>query len=234
MRPAHGILRLTRTALLAAACTGLAWGGHDPWASSPASVGGFVAATAALLPVLWYFTRTMRGFGDIFAVMASAQVLLHLILQGSALPGPAFLFTGVDHSGHGLLTHVLGFTPGMLFGHLWAALLASALLAHGETALWSLAALFLRALPALRAPDLAFAFPPRPPVDSAPVTTGHLVLSAHGPRGPPVERALPEGSRVNRPTPRCTWRAATASPVSPARGPRRNHGPVRIHPDDES
>lgn len=182
MRPAHGILRLTRTALLAAACTGLAWGGHNLWALSPAPVGGLVAATAALLPVLWCFTRTMRGFGDIFAVMASAQILLHLILQGSALPGPS---TGADHSGHGLLVHVLGFTPGMLFAHLWAALLASALLAHGEAALWSLAALFLRALPALRVPDLAFVFPPLSSLASAPVAIGRLVLSAHGPRGPP-------------------------------------------------
>ncbi|MFJ9557129.1 copper resistance protein [Nocardiopsis sp. NPDC101807] len=184
MRPAHGTLRLTRTASLAAACTGLAWGGHNLWAEVPASAGGFAAATAVLFPVLWFFTRAMRGFGDILAVMATVQVALHLVLQGSV--APVFGSLGAGHPpGHGFLAHALGFAPGMLLAHLWAALLASALLAHGEAALWFLAALFARALPPLLAPRLAFgaAAPVRSPARSA--APSPAPLSAHRPRGPP-------------------------------------------------
>ncbi|CAL9406337.1 copper resistance CopC family protein [Nocardiopsis dassonvillei] len=186
MRPAHGTLRLLRTALLAAACTGLAWGGHNLWAAAPASLGGLAAATAVLFPLLWYFTRTMRGFGDIFAVMACVQILLHLVFQGSGEPVPGVLDTGADHTGHGLLTHTLGLAPGMLFAHLWAALLASALLAHGEAALWFLTALLTRALPPLRVPGIAFGA--RVPVACAASRTAPppVALSAHGPRGPPL------------------------------------------------
>lgn len=187
MRPAHGTLRLLRTASLAAACTGLAWIGHDLWAAEPAAPGGFALATAFLTAVLWRFTRVMRGFGDIFAVMAAAQAVLHLVLQGSSDPSFAALGTGADHTGHGLLAHALGFAPGMLLAHLWAALLASALLAHGESALWSLAALLARALP----PAHPRALPPCPsPVVRAPAAAAAVPAGpgsrAHPPRGPPA------------------------------------------------
>ncbi|MFL1376119.1 MULTISPECIES: copper resistance protein [unclassified Nocardiopsis] len=186
MRPAHGTLRLLRTASLAGACTGLAWVGHNLWAAEPAGAGGFALATAFLTPVLWRFTRIMRGFGDIFAVMAGAQVALHLILQGSADPAFATFDTGTDHTGHGVLAHALGLAPGMLLAHLWAALLASALLAHGESALWFLAALLSRALPPARARELSpFPSPAAavPAPVAVPVDPG---LSAHPPRGPPA------------------------------------------------
>ncbi|WP_435109610.1 copper resistance protein [Nocardiopsis synnemataformans] len=191
MRPAHGTLRLLRTALLAAACTGLAWGGHNLWAAAPASLGGLAAATAVLFPLLWYFTRTMRGFGDIFAVMACVQILLHLVFQGSGEAAPGILDTGAGHAGHGLLTHALGLAPGMLFAHLWAALLASALLAHGEAALWFLTALLIRALPPLRVPGLAFGA--RVPLtgSASRAAPPPVALSAHGPRGPPPPRGVP-------------------------------------------
>lgn len=191
MRPAYGILRLTRTAILAAAATGLAWVGHNLWAEAPAGAGGFLLATAFLFGLLWRFTRIMRSFGEIFAVMALAQVALHLILQGTAGPAHVALAPGADHTGHGLLTHTLGFAPGMLFAHLWAALLAAALLAYGENALWSLATAVSRALPhLLRVPDLTFGVPGRAltaPRSTAPTPP---VPSAHGPRGPPGSSAL--------------------------------------------
>lgn len=201
MRPAHGILRFLRTAFLAAACTGLAWGGHNLWSQTPAPPSGFAVATAVLFPLLWYFTRVMRGLGDIFAVMAAAQVLLHLVLQASA--APALRLPGTGHTDHGLLTHALGFTPGMLLAHLWAALLASVLLAHGESALWALTALISRALPPLlRVPGLAFD-PPMPMSGStAPATPPFAVLSARGPRGPPCPPVpAPRDART-------TWSAA--------------------------
>jgi len=190
VRPAHGTLRLTRTASLAAACTGLAWGGHNLWAEVPASTGGFAAATAVLFPVLWIFTRSMRGFGDILAVMATAQIVLHLVLQGSVDPAFGTLDTGAGHTGHGLLSHTLGFAPGMLLGHLWAALLASALLAHGEAALWFLAALLARALPPLLVPDLAFDAPGPVRCPARSPAPSPAAPSAHRPRGPPGSYAL--------------------------------------------
>ncbi|MFE3458755.1 copper resistance protein [Nocardiopsis aegyptia] len=182
--PAHGLLRLVRTAFLAGACTGLSWAGHHLWADTASSGGGFLLATAILTPVLWHFTRIMRGFGDVFAVLASVQIVLHLALQGSGGAGAAFAGTG--HSAHGLLTHTLGLSPGMLLAHLWAALLASALLAHGESALWFLAVLLRRALPPLlrepRLPLGGWAPAPGAPAASGPRWTP---VRAHGPRGPP-------------------------------------------------
>lgn len=190
MRPAHGTLRLTRTALLAGACTGLAWVGHNLWAESPAGAGGFLLATAFLFGLLWRFTRIMRGFGDIFAVLAFAQVALHLILQAAG-PDLLALDPGTGHSGHGPLSHTLGFAPGMLFAHLWAALLAAALLSHGEAALWSLATAVSRALPRpLRAPDLTFGVPGRTLTAPRPTAPSPPVPSSHGPRGPPGSSAL--------------------------------------------
>jgi len=132
----------------------------------------------------------MRGFGDILAVMATVQIVLHLVLQGSADPAFGTLGAASDHTGHGILAHALGFAPGMLLAHLWAALLASALLAHGEAALWFLAALLARAVPPLLVPGLVFGapspvrYPDRSPVP-APVPP-----SAHRPRGPPGSHAL--------------------------------------------
>lgn len=186
MRPAHGTLRLLRTASLAGACTGLAWVGHNLWAAEPAGAGGFALATALLTPVLWHFTRIMRGFGEILVVMACAQVALHLILQGSADPAFTTFDTGTDHSGHGVLAHALGLAPGMLVAHLWAALLASALLARGEAALWFLAALLSRALPPARVRDLSLPLSPAacaPAPAAVPTAPGP---AAHPPRGPPA------------------------------------------------
>ena len=184
VRPAHGTLRLTRTALLAGAASGLAWGGHNVWADTAAGAGGFLLTTAFLFGLLWHFTRIMRGFGDIFAVMALAQVALHLILQVTAVPGSPG--PGDHHGAHGALTHALGLTPGMLFAHLWAALLASALLAHGESALWFLATTVSGALPRpLRVTLSPFGVLGRTHTAPLPTAPSPPVPRAHGPRGPP-------------------------------------------------
>lgn len=189
MRPAHGTLHALRTAFLAGASTGLAYGGHNLWAPYPASIGGFLAATAFLFPILLFFTRRMRGMGDIFAVLATSQVGIHLILQGSGGPDHDLLHHGAGHSGHGVLAHVLGFAPGMLFPHLWAALLAAALLAHGEAALWTLASLLTRWLPHGPIPQVPVVARPiaRPLPPDIPLST--VDLSTHGPRGPPASAA---------------------------------------------
>lgn len=206
------MLRLLRTAILAAACTGLAWGGHHLWATAPASAGGFVAATAVLSPLLWYFTRLMRGFGDIFAVMAVAQILLHLVFQASSEP---VLAASGGHGVHGPLSHALGFAPGMLLAHLWAALLAAALLSRGEAALWFLASLFLRALPPPHAPDLAFGVPVRTWDTTPAAPPSPVALSARCPRGPPPRARSFRGSSVS-------------GPALAARGARRRTAPVLV------
>lgn len=198
MRPAHGTLHALRTAFLASACTVLAWGGHSLWSDDPPHLAGFLAATAFLYPLLWFFTRIMRGFGDIFAVIALSQIVLHLIFQVSAGPSHGALADGAAHSP---LNHVLGFAPGMLLGHLWAALLASALLAHGESALWHFASLLSRALPRpLRTPVLSLhRFLPCP-VHRSP-NFSQAPSTARGPRGPP-RRLHPPRAPVRAPASR--------------------------------
>ncbi len=193
MRPAHGILRLTRTAFLAFACSGLAWNGHNQWAEIPAGVEGFLLATLFLFGLLWRFTKTMRGFGDIFAVMALAQVASHLILQVMVDPGAAP--PGHGHGEHGSSTHLLGLAPGMLFAHLWAALFASALLAHGESALWFLAGVVSRALPRplqvtgppFEPPERVYTVPPF----SAYSSPAPRAYRPRGPPGSPTPHLLP-------------------------------------------
>ena len=198
VRPAHGTLHALRTAFLASACTALAWGGHSLWSDEPPHLAGFFAATAFLYPLLWFFTRIMRGFGDIFAVIALSQIVLHLIFQVSAGPSHGAHADGVAHSP---LNHVLGFAPGMLLGHLGAALLASALLAHGESALWYFAFLLSRALPRpLRTPVLSLhRFLPCP-VHRSP-NFSQAPSTARGPRGPP-RRLHPPRAPVRAPASR--------------------------------
>ncbi|WP_046470008.1 hypothetical protein [Allosalinactinospora lopnorensis] len=181
--PSQGPLWGARTALLAAACTGIAWSGHIAWGGSAVSSGSFLLATAALGLLLGPFTRSQRGFGEIFAVLAAAQCGLHIIFQFTAAPAPL-----TAHAGHGLL----GYSPGMLAGHLWAALLAAALLAHGEAALWTLLALLGRALPRpVRAPRLVAAGPPRFAPEPPDLRPGLRILRQDRPRGPPDARPVP-------------------------------------------
>jgi len=191
VRPAHGTLHALRTAFLASACTVLAWGGHSLWSDGPPHLVGFFAATAFLYLLLWFFTRIMRGFGDIFAVISLSQIVLHLIFQVSAGPSHGVLADGAAHSPW---NHVLGFAPGMLLGHLWAALLASALLAHGESALWYFASLLSRALPRpLRTPVLSPRRPLLPCLVRRSPNFSQAPSTAHGPRGPPRRLHPPQG-----------------------------------------
>src|SRR5699024_2135351 len=200
--------------------------GHSLWSEDPPHLAGFLAATAFLYPLLWFFTRIMRGFGDIFAVIALSQIVLHLIFQVSAGPSHGALADGAAHSP---LNHVLGFAPGMLLGHLWAALLASALLAHGESALWHFASLLSRALPRpLRTPVLSPRRPLPRPVPRSP-NLSQAPPTARGPRRP-LPRPLPTpGPSPRRPLPCAVHRSPNVSQAPPpARGPRGP--PRRAHP----
>ncbi|MFC7326530.1 hypothetical protein [Marinactinospora rubrisoli] len=152
--PSRGPLWLVRTAVLAVACTGIAWAGHTLWADGTAPARSFPLATAFMALVLAPFTRSQRGFGEIFGVLAAAQAAMHVLFV-SADPADAHPDTVLAEVGPCLL----GYSPGMLAGHLWAALLAAALLSRGEAAVWSLLALLTNALPRLLTP----AAPPAAP-----------------------------------------------------------------------
>ncbi|ASU82342.1 hypothetical protein CDO52_05660 [Nocardiopsis gilva YIM 90087] len=191
--PGGGPLRVIRTAVLAVACTGLAWGGHAVWAGSPIAPGAFAAATALMAVLLVRFTRCQRGFCEIFTVLAAAQVGLHLVFQGLSAASPTAAGEHSAHPapGHGSapLTHalgVVGFSPGMLAGHLWAALLAAALLAHGERCLWTLLRLLTAALPPLLPPAvLPIADPRTGAPDPTPARPSPRMLRRERTRGPP-------------------------------------------------
>ncbi|GAA3746142.1 hypothetical protein HDA32_000381 [Spinactinospora alkalitolerans] len=183
--PGRGPLWLIRTAVLAVACAGPAWAGHAAWAGSEPSPGSFLLAAVLMAFALSGFTRAQRGFGEIFAVLSSAQVGLHLLFEYSAPAHPA---PPLAHLGH----CVAGYSPGMLLGHLWAALLASALLSHGESVLWSLLGLLGHALPRpVRPPVLAVAGPVRRRTAPPPPTRSDRGgMRSHPTRGPPFVRPL--------------------------------------------
>ena len=186
----RGPLRAVRAAVLAAACAAVAWSGHAFAGADAVHPWALAAAAAALWPAMLAFTRARRGFTGILGALTAAQIPLHLLFTAggtaatAALPAPAHAAhtTPADHLA------ALSYDPAMLCAHLWAALVAAALIARGEDALailvWLLtatlprllrpAALPASAVPARRAP----AAPPRPPHRS-----GHR---PDRPRGPPV------------------------------------------------
>ncbi|WP_181874379.1 hypothetical protein [Marinitenerispora sediminis] len=184
--PSRGPLWLVRTALLAMACTGLAWAGHAVWAGGDTTALSFPLATGFTALAVAPFTRSQRGFGEIFGVLAAAQAVTHILFvsTGPAAAHPAAVIAHVGPC-------VLGYSPGMLAGHLWAALLAAALLSRGETALWSLSALLGYALPRLLEPPGPLAVPPLVPARRP------ALRPASGPplrlrtRGPPFGAPLP-------------------------------------------
>ncbi|MFC3999797.1 copper resistance protein [Nocardiopsis sediminis] len=184
--PGYGPLRAIRTAFLAGACAGLSWSGHALWADTPASPAAAPVAAVLLTPLLAALTRRQRGFGEIFAVLAASQVALHLVFLASAPESPAL---AEGHAGHGLA----GYFPGMLAAHLWAALLAAALLARGEAALWSLLALLGAALPSLAAPATVPAPAGTPPCipEPPPLRPGGGAPRRDRSRAPPVPVPTP-------------------------------------------
>ncbi|GAA1983860.1 hypothetical protein GCM10009799_06580 [Nocardiopsis rhodophaea] len=180
--------------MLAVACTGLAWGGHALWAGSPVALGAFVPATVLMAMLLARFTLCQRGFGEIFTVLAAAQVGLHLVFHSLSAVSPT---VAAGHAAHTAtphqsapLTHALGplgVSPGMLAGHLWAALLAAALLAYGELCLWTLLRLLTAALPALLRPAVRPIPGPRTGApDPTPARRSPRMLRRERTRGPPL------------------------------------------------
>ncbi|GLU47529.1 hypothetical protein Nans01_18800 [Nocardiopsis ansamitocini] len=173
---------LARTASLAAACGGLGWAGHITAGQGDTTLTSLPAATLFSGILLARFTRREWGFGEIFAVLATAQIGLHLLFQ---LGAPTTVVTTPEHGTH-LVGTVVGYSPGMLVGHLWAALLTAALLSHGEAALWTLFDILTSTLPTLYRPWALHLHRPtgrfRPPSHDRVLNDAP---PAHHPRGPP-------------------------------------------------
>ncbi|WP_017558123.1 hypothetical protein [Nocardiopsis baichengensis] len=188
----HGPLQALRTALLAASCTAVAWAGHAVWGGAPVPAWAPLSAAALLAGPLARFTRGRRGFGEIFAVLAAAQLPVHLLFlaAGSAHPAPeAALGAPAVHGAHAAHggPSLFGYTPGMLAGHLWAALAGAALLSRGEDALWGLLGMLTWALPPLIAPAAVPAPPAARTAPGAPERgVRYAPRSGIRPRGPPL------------------------------------------------
>ncbi|WP_285709855.1 MFS transporter [Microtetraspora sp. NBRC 16547] len=177
-------LRLTRAAAFSAVCVGLGVfahrfaGGAGPTPGALAVGGTVIMAAAAVL------AGRERSRGTITALLAGAQLFLHLLLSRSA---------EVDGLAVPAHSHRLGVEAGMVAAHLTATLVTGWWLARGETALWCL----LRRLgaSALR-PLTAGHVPPAPVVPfvritAAPVRlTGRTLKHALVVRGPPVLSAF--------------------------------------------
>lgn len=191
--PARGILWAFRTATLAVGCTGLAWGGHIAAGGDPGgAVSALLLATLFTGVLLARFTRDQRGSTEIFAVLAAAQVVLHLLFQ-SAAPATADHVAAMagDPASAPHAHAVFGYSAGMLVAHLWAALLAAALLSRGEHALWTLLGLLDRAVPTLlRVPGTRFTLftTPRTALPPAPRPRRTAVRRPRT-RAPPVRAA---------------------------------------------
>lgn len=184
--PGFGPLWLTRTVVLAVACTGLSWAGHSIYAQGSASLGGFVFATLLTAAALARFTRSQRGATEILGVLVLAQVGFHFVFEATSTTTPvasAPVASAPELAHHGAHS---SYAPGMLIGHLWAALITAAVLSYGESLLWTLTALLGQALPRLlRIPNLLppgryvpVPYPPTIRPRSARLLLGY-------PRGPP-------------------------------------------------
>ncbi|PRY00554.1 hypothetical protein [Allonocardiopsis opalescens] len=197
--PGRGALRLLRAAVPAAAATAIAWAGHVLGGGSAAGWPA-VALTAPVVGAAFAAaTRHRRSLAEIAAALGGAQLAFHLAFVAlspathGAVPPTGPQAAGV-HAGH-LVTGAFGLaSPGMVIGHLWATLVTAWLLAHGEDALWTLAALVRAALcpPLLRRPPLRRPWRPRAAGAGA-VRAARRPVRGHPPRGPP--RTAPAAAR---------------------------------------
>ncbi|MDS1269900.1 copper resistance protein [Lipingzhangella sp. LS1_29] len=199
--PASGTLWLGRTAVLAGACTGLAWSGHAVYAGGSASLWGFALATLGTGLVLGHLTRVQRGLTELLGILLLAQAVFHLWFE---LTASAQSTQSTHHANPGtadLLHHSVGvggsWSPGMLLGHIWAALVTAAVLAHGEELIWSLATLLGQAIPTILQPSTLHHAAGRAPTPDTsvptPRSTGRVTAYPRGPPPAPRHRMSPSG-----------------------------------------
>lgn len=179
-----GAWRLLRGAVVGAAATTLAMGGHclasgEPprWASSVAAAAVIGAVSIALSGMRWTLPRLL-------ALLLASQVGLHAFFVGTRPP------SGLGH-GHGHVPEytatLLPTSPAMLAGHLVAAVATAVLLRRGESWLLGvLDALALRAFRLLDAVVTVYGVRPRPvPIPVHALPRQRTAADAWWERGPP-------------------------------------------------
>jgi hypothetical protein len=156
--PGRGVLRVTRAAVFAVVCVGLAAAGHT-WMSRtglsrPALAAGFTGAFVVALAA----ARTEQSFASIAGGLLGGQLLLHLLFSatspavGSAaravpnmpgMPGMANMpMPGMP--AHGGLAGLTGSGAAMVAAHIVAAVLTGWWLRSGERAVFTLLRLLAR------------------------------------------------------------------------------------------
>ncbi|WP_123788580.1 hypothetical protein [Phytoactinopolyspora halophila] len=173
--PGRGMARVVRGLILATTCLGMSLAAHVAAGGVVHLSVDVVAGGLALSAMCVAAADTRRSFGGILGVVVLSQLVLHL-------------FAGAG--GHHGEVSSYGWTPTMLASHVIAAVVLSALLAHGERLVWALWGL-TRLLP--RVPPVQDVSPPAGPAPSVlqsyrPICRNlrDLCLSGPGTRAPPA------------------------------------------------
>lgn len=156
----RGWVRIARATVAVGVTLGLAAAGHAA-GGGPVSSGALLVLVVLLTPVALVATAVPWTFGRGVAALGSGQVGVHLLLTLMApASGGTALAPHAGHAGHGDLPAGLGsgglagaaaalhLTPSMLGWHVGASLVAAAVIAFGERALWAALARLLPDLPA--------------------------------------------------------------------------------------
>ena len=174
--PGRGALRLTRSAIFAIAAVGLASAAHLAGGETVSPIDALISVPAVMI-VINLLAGARRGYASLFPAMLVTQVLLHVgFMAGSiarschlagvqAMSGmpPVGQADPVVRCGSSMAHHGFWPSPFMLLAHALAAALLVIVLAHGEAAVWALAAsLGFRRVPA--GPGLRLPVVPRVPV----------------------------------------------------------------------
>ena len=127
MKPlASGWGRVLRGLTLSTACLLVPTTGHTVAGGGFPATGPFLFGTALLAAACVALADRRLTAGGIAALLLAAQPAFHVLLN----------LSGHSHGGHAMAS-----SPGMVAAHLVAAGVLTALLAGGESVLWSLAAL---------------------------------------------------------------------------------------------
>lgn len=190
--PGAGLLRVGRAAMLAVCCGALALLGHISGGAAAPPLSAFVTVTALIGAAFAVLAGRRRQFRHILVVSLGAQVAFHL----------AFYFTSTHSTmAHGALSagSSLGGSPGggwaaiwdpvAVAGHAGAAVVLSALVAHGEDLVWALYHLLgLVRLPSLGALTVLQLTQPLPVQLELAQPGERLWARVHPRRGPPDDR----------------------------------------------
>jgi hypothetical protein len=189
--PASGSLRALRAGLVALVCVSFALAGHVMSGGARPSMVGLAAVSFITFAAMLSFTRRERSFGAYFRALLAGQVAFHASFMLGAQHGATAAGSHSHHASAELTAQAgssLLVSPAMAAGHVLAALLAAALLAFGERAVWAA----YRVVAFLLTPFLepAVDYPSSSPRARAQRSSGKaiglLIARSRGRRGPPA------------------------------------------------